>query len=289
MEVNHTGGGDESVLESHTRSVIEPGLHICKPSFVFSARIGSMDAGAYLDRIGLQTPVEPDLVNLERLQRRHLTTVPFENLDIFYRRGVDTSEDWSVPKIVERNRGGWCFELNGAFAALLTELGYRVKRLAATVLYPPAPPMPTHLTLEVQLDRPYLVDVGFGDSFIRPLPLDSEGPHDGGVGNFGFVFEDGQTMLVSFEPGGVTESHYRFARRPARPSDFDEASTWLQTDPELSWTRSRFATRLIDGGPDRVTLLHDQIKFRRDGEWSEQPVGEEEWAALLDQWFGMTP
>ncbi|MFZ0625685.1 MAG: arylamine N-acetyltransferase [Acidimicrobiia bacterium] len=248
-----------------------------------------MDAGAYLERIGIRGPVEPDLANLERLQRLHMTAVPFENLDVFYRRGVQTSDGWSVPKIVERGRGGWCFELNGAFAALLSEFGYAVKRLAATVLYPPIAPMPTHLTLEVQLDRPYLVDVGFGDSFIRPLPLDSEGPHDGGTGDFGFVFEGEHTTLVSFEPGGVVEPHYRFGTSAAEPSDFDEASTWLQTAPDLSWTRSRFATRLIDGGPDRVTLLDDRLKFRRDGDWSEREVDESEWAILLDQWFGMTP
>jgi N-hydroxyarylamine O-acetyltransferase len=237
----------------------------------------------------MRGPVQPDLDNLEKLQRLHMTAVPFENLDVFYRRGVKTSAAWSVPKIVERGRGGWCFELNGAFAALLAELGYRVTRRAATVLYPPISPMPTHLTLEVRLERPYLVDVGFGDSFIRPLPLDSEGPHDGGTGEFGFVFEGEHTTLFGLEPGGAAEPHYRFGSNAAESLDFDEASTWLQTAPDLSWTKSRFATRLLDGGPDRVTLLHDRLKFRRDGDWSERPVGEEEWANLLDEWFGMTP
>ncbi|MGB7860157.1 MAG: arylamine N-acetyltransferase [Acidimicrobiia bacterium] len=248
-----------------------------------------MDWGGYLDRIGVERPVAPDLATLELLQRQHLTAVPFENLDVFYRRGVQTADGWSVPKIVERGRGGWCFELNGAFAALLTELGYRVKRLAATVLYPPISPMPTHLALEVQLERPYLVDVGFGDSFIRPLALDSEGPHDGGIGDFGFLFENDQTTLVSVGPDSATEQHYRFLRRATRLSDFDEASTWLQTAPDLSWTKSRFATRLIEGGPDRVTLLDDRIKFRREGEWTELPVSEDQWPGLLDQWFGMSP
>jgi N-hydroxyarylamine O-acetyltransferase len=250
-----------------------------------------MDVAAYLNRIGMSEPIEPDLVNLERLQRSHLTAVPFENLDVFYRRGVGTSDTWSVPKIVDRGRGGWCFELNGAFTALLMELGYTVKRLAATVLYPPISPMPTHLALEVSLDRPYLVDVGFGDSFIRPLPLDSEGPHDGGVGEFGFVSDGDRTSLVSYETDGQVEAHYRFNRPSAAVAmaDFDEASSWLQTAPGMSWTQSAFATRLLDGGPDRVTLLHDRIKFKRDGEWAEESIDEMEWPNLLDKWFGMVP
>lgn len=246
-----------------------------------------MDATAYLERIGLTAPLEPDLENLERLQRAHLTAVPFENLDVFYRRGVQTGEDWSVPKIVERRRGGWCFELNGAFGWLLDQLGYRVRRRAATVLYGGNSPMPTHLTLEVLLDRPYLVDVGFGDSFIRPLPLSGEGPHDGGTGSYGFRFEDGATTLVSHEADGV-EAHYRFGPAEHTAEDFAEASVYLQTTPGLAWTKGRFATRLLDGGPNRVTLLEDVLKLRRDGEWTEQPVAPEHWEDQLNEWFGLT-
>lgn len=196
---------------------------------------------------------------------------------------------WSVPKIVDRGRGGWCFELNGAFGALLAALGFEMKWLAATVLYPPVSPMHDHLALEVLLDRPYLVDVGFGDSFIRPLPLDAEGPHDGGVGQYGFVFDADQVSLVSFEDEGKVESHYRFERVPVVLSDFDEASTWLQTAPGFSWTKAPFATRLLAGGPDRVTLLNDRLKFKRQGEWTEELITESEWPLLLDKWFGIVP
>lgn len=249
-----------------------------------------MSPDAYLARIGLTGPIEPDLTNLERLQRAHLTAVPFENLDVFARRGVRTDEEWSVPKIVDRDRGGWCFELNGAFAWLLSRLGYEVRRRAATVLLTGGEPspMPTHLTLEVTLGRPYLVDVGFGDSFIKPLPLDSEGPHDGGVGRYELVFETETTTLISHDDDGISPQ-YRFGPEDHVAADFEEASAYLQTAPGLAWTESRFATRLLDGGPDRVTLLGDVLKFRRDGVWTEHPVSPGEWPELLEVWFGMTP
>ncbi len=215
--------------------------------------------------------------------------MPFENLDVFHRRGVHTDTDWSVPKIVQRGRGGWCYELNGAFAALLEELGFTVKRLGATVLFGQEPLVPDHLTIEVTIDRPYLVDVGFGDSFIRPLPLDSEGPHDGGVGRYGFVFDGDDTTLMAYEPDGSAEAQYRFDSNPYVTTDFDRQSLRLQNEPGLQWTEGPFATRLLDGGPDRVTLLPNRIKFRRNGEWTEEPVAEADWTATLDRWFNMTP
>ncbi len=230
-----------------------------------------------------------DFEGLEQLQRAHLSSVPFENLDVFHRRGVRTDQSWSIQKVVQRQRGGWCFELNGAFSELLIRLGFSVRRLAATVLYGSQSPMPTHLTIEVALDRPYLVDVGFGDSFIRPLPLDSPGPHDGGTEDYGFVFEDATTTLISWDDRGNAQAHYSFDRTARSLSEFEEASLWLQTEPGLQWTSTPFATKLVDGGPDRVTLLEDRLKLRRDGLWEEIPVAAADWAATLDHWFGMTP
>ena len=239
------------------------------------ARIPGVDVDAYLARLGIAGAVEMSFAGLERLQRAHLTAVPFENLDVFLRRGVETDPEWSVAKIVDRGRGGWCYELNGAFATLLDRLGFSVKWLGATVV-PVSSPVPDHLAVEVKLDRPYLVDVGFGDSFIRPLPLDVEGPHDGGSGTYQFDFGDDIITLVAVDPDGQAPQ-YRFGGQSFTAEDFEAPSRRLQTEPGVQWTQSPFATRLLDGGPDRVTLLKDRIKFRRQGGWTEQPVsiGEE--------------
>ncbi len=248
----------------------------------------SVDVNAYLARIGVTAPVELTLVGLERLQRAHLTAVPFENLDVFYRRGVSTEPSWSVSKIVERGRGGWCYELNGAFASLLEELGFEVRWLGAGVL-PVTGPMPDHMAIEVMLDQAYLVDVGFGDSFIRPLPIESKGPHDGGSGMYRFEIEGDMTTLVSEKSEGPTRD-YEFDRSAEfTAEDFEPSSHRLQTESGLRWTESPLATRLLDGGPDRVTLLKDRIKIRRNGATTEEPVGPGEWDGALFQWFGMEP
>lgn len=243
----------------------------------------------YLARIGLSEPPPMDVDGLETLQRAHLTAVPFENLDVYAKRGVRTDLDWSLPKIVERNRGGWCFELNGAFSGLLTALGFKVKRLGATVLLPPVSSEASHLTLEVTLDAPYLVDVGFGDSFIKPLRLDLDAPQDGGSGEF-VIKDDGRHRKLSrVEADGSLRGLYRFGRTEWAMEDFDVVSERLQTESGLFWTESRFATRLLDGGPDRVTLLTDRIKFLRNGEWREEPVAADMWAKALGRWFDLSP
>lgn len=247
-----------------------------------------MDVAAYLYRVGFRGPVRHDVVSLEALQRSHLTTVPFENLHVVHHRGVRTDPEWVVSKVVRGRRGGWCYELNGAFHALLVALGFDARLLGATVLLddPDGRPQPDHATIEVVLDRPYLVDVGFGDTFIRPLPLDTGEVLDGGSGEFRFV--PGEAVVLQSFEDGVWVDQYRFDRRSRSYADFEPSNEFLQQDGN-GWTDKPFATRLLDGGPDRVTLLSDRIKFRHDGGWVERPVGAPEWEATLGRWFGMRP
>ena len=90
-----------------------------------------MNVEAYLDRIGYAGPVEPTYAVLAALQRAHMLAVPFENLDIALGRRLVLDRRANYARIVERRRGGWCFELNGLFAWLLQQLGYRVTLLGS--------------------------------------------------------------------------------------------------------------------------------------------------------------
>ena len=90
-------------------------------------------AGDYLDRIGASPPSSADAAALAELTRRHLASVPFENLSIHLGEPIELDEDALLAKIVDRRRGGFCYELNGAFGALLAHLGYDVTLLAARV------------------------------------------------------------------------------------------------------------------------------------------------------------
>lgn len=246
-----------------------------------------IDAERYLGRIGFDRPVLNDVATLEALQRAHMTAVPFENLHVFARIGVRTDLEWSLTKIVDQGRGGWCFENNGAFGALLAALGFDVIRLGAAVLLDGPNTVIDHHCLEVGLDTPYLVDVGFGESFIRPLDLNSRDPQDGGIGTFELI-DSSEGITLTRHENGVPVPQYRFRRVAHELSDFEAASQRLAADPDLHWSAKPFATRLIDGGPERVTLLKDRLKFHRGGSTDESPVAPEDWAATLEQWFSLS-
>src|SRR5712691_1444436 len=132
-----------------------------------------MNVAAYLGRIGYKGKVSPTIETLRGLHRAHLFSVPFENLDISLGRQILCDENAFVRKIVERRRGGFCYEMNGAFAALLRSIGFKVTLLSARVPQPDGSDGPEfdHLTLRVDFEEPWLADVGFGDSFMEPLRL----------------------------------------------------------------------------------------------------------------------
>jgi len=129
----------------------------------------------YLARIGAQRPPRADAAALRELSHRHLLAVPFENLSIppSASRSSSTRTRCST-RLVRRRRGGFCYELNGAFAALLAALGFEVTLLAARVFGDGGigPPL-AHLALRVDADGPWLVDVGFGRHSHFPLRLDT--------------------------------------------------------------------------------------------------------------------
>ncbi|MEZ0242119.1 MAG: arylamine N-acetyltransferase [Sphingomonas sp.] len=133
-----------------------------------------MKLAAYLDRIGHQGPVTTDLATLRSLVRAHLAAVPFENLDVQLGRPLATAIPAIFDKLVGQRRGGWCYEQNGLLGWALGEIGFDVRRIAAGVMRTVRGDVAigNHLALIVTLDRPWLVDVGFGGSQAAPLLLE---------------------------------------------------------------------------------------------------------------------
>src|SRR5712692_598787 len=92
-----------------------------------------LDVSAYLRRIDHAGPIAPTRETLHSLHRAHMFAVPFENLDIHLGRKIVCDEGRFLHKIVNERRGGFCYELNGALAALLRALGFQVTLLSARV------------------------------------------------------------------------------------------------------------------------------------------------------------
>jgi N-hydroxyarylamine O-acetyltransferase len=249
-----------------------------------------MDAQSYFRRLGLADVGRPDLGSLTRLHEQHLLRVPFENLDIGRGVPIVLDEERILRKIVDERRGGFCYELNAAFAWLLRQVGFRVDLLAAEVAREAGGfgiPF-DHMTLRVELDRPYLADVGFGDSFRHPLRLEA-GPE---LEQMGFLYrlreEDGRWILDR-QPSGATvfRPQYRFTLEPRRLQDFSSGCHYHQTSPDSHFTQqSVCSVATVEG---RMTLFPDRLLSTRDGEKTEIPItGRQQWEEALREHFWIT-
>ncbi|HEX5748676.1 MAG TPA: arylamine N-acetyltransferase [Archangium sp.] len=248
-----------------------------------------MDIGQYLRRLGYEGPREPTLETLRALHRRHLETIPFENLDIHSRRPIVLDEAAFFDKVVRRNRGGFCYELNGLFAVLLRALGFQVTYLSGRVspdgVHPSGPEF-DHLVLEVSLEGAcWLVDVGFGESFSEPLPL-AAGTWESGGQRFPLERLGEDWSLFVEMPGGARRLLYVFSRVPRRLEEFSEMCRYHQTSPDSFFLKNTLCSRKTPTG--RVTLSGNRLIVTEQGRRVEQPLttAEELERALLEH-FGI--
>ncbi len=238
-----------------------------------------MDVTAYLDRIQYRGALMPSHATLAELHQAHLRSVPFENLDIHLGIPIVLELDRLFEKIVCQKRGGFCYELNGLFAALLESLGFRVARLSARVSTVEAlGPEFDHLTLAVECPADndgvrWLADVGFGDCFLSPLQLDERGDQEDDVRAYRIDHDGDYRWLWQRDYDGVWSQQYRFTFQPHTLAEFAPMCEWMQTSPESSFTQRRVITRVtLDG---RVTLRDDRCIITTRGLKHEEPVADD--------------
>lgn len=230
-----------------------------------------MHLDRYLNHIGFTGKARPDRATLATLMQAQLHTVPFENLDQQLGIQVSTDVASAFAKVVDRRRGGWCFELNALFRWALTEIGFEVLTLAAHVgdngesRDAPA----DHMVLRVDCEGiALLVDVGFGGSMIAPLPFDQtdhwQPPYtlavteeDDGYWRFSERVADGDRTAFDFRPVPVGEGY------------FDEISLALQTDAGSSFRRTLKAQRRYR---DRHVILRGCTKITIAPDGTDQQV-----------------
>lgn len=124
-----------------------------------------LDLDAYCARIDYRGERTPTLGTLHALSEAHVRTIPFENIDVLLGRPIELTLPALERKLVHERRGGYCFEQNTLFLAVLEAFGFRVRPLSARVRYQRPrefTPARTHLCLRVELDEPWLADVGVG-------------------------------------------------------------------------------------------------------------------------------
>ena len=245
-----------------------------------------MDLKAYFDRIGFNDEARPDLATLKALHRAHLLAIPYENLDVQLGRTVTTAPDAAFDKIVRRRRGGWCYEMNGLFGAVLDAIGFKVMRLAGGVGRDTAgdEKLGNHLVLLVDLGEPWIADVGFGDGALEPFSLKA-----GAFSQDGYDFrleqlDGGWWRLHNHPLGGA--SNFDFALKPADPALLAEKCHWLQTSPESGFVQNAVAQRWRPG--EILQLRGRSLTRLRNGEKHTHLIGSaDEYLEVLTREFDL--
>jgi N-hydroxyarylamine O-acetyltransferase len=247
-----------------------------------------MDAAAYLERIGYSGPLALDAETLRRIHVAHLSAVPFENLSIHRGEPIVLDDEALFEKVVRRRRGGFCYELNGLFAALLRSLGFDVTMLSAGVMGEQGEfgPEFDHMTLLVTLADRWLADVGFGDGFREPLLLDSRADQAQGGRNYQIDAAGDRLVLMRRDEDGRWAAQYRFSLEPHAYADYAAMCHYHQTSPSSPFTQRRVCSLATEDG--RITLSERRLITTSGGDRRERELTDErEYALVLRERFGL--
>lgn len=250
------------------------------------------DLDRYFARIGYDGPRTPTLDVLRELQRRHAHAIPFENLDPLTGRRVSLTLSDVSDKLVERRRGGYCFEQNRLFAHALMQLDFRITPLMARVLWgrePGAVTPRTHMLLRVDLDDgPWMADVGFGTvTLTSPLRIVAGEPQQTTLELFRLAAASNDAFDLELQTGDTWAKVYRFDLNRVEWIDCEVSNWFTSTHPESFFTTDLVVTRVMPEG--RATLFDDRLTERtRDGRVTERKVADAaEMAHLLRDRFGI--
>jgi N-hydroxyarylamine O-acetyltransferase len=224
----------------------------------------------YLHRINYTDSIEPTINTLNQLQIAHLYAVPFENISIHLQQPIQLNYSSLRNKIIQQNRGGFCYELNGLFSLLLQYLGFKVTLLSAQVAREDGTFGREfgHLTLLVQDSNNWLVDVGFGDSFLYPLKLESGIENIQRKQRYKLIRSSEDWVLYQYKQ--YWKPQYCFQLIPRKLADFQTVCDYNQTNPQSIFKQRLICTRLTHDG--RVTLSERKFIIHQKDQRNEQII-----------------
>ena len=252
-----------------------------------------MNVEKYLARIGLDgIGIMPDIAGLKLLQRQHLLNVPFENLDIHWRRPIVLDTGFIYRKIVEENRGGFCYELNGLFNELLREMGFETRLLSARVMGEDGVRSAEydHATILVLIgEMQYVADVGFGVFSAEPLLLLPDREQQDAEGTFMVRAIDDVSFEIAKKIDDGWRGEYVFTVLGHDLSEFEErCCLWHQSSSDSHFMKNKICSQMTMSG--RKTLTETKfIQTTEAGRLESNVTGEAEFERLLLLEFGITP
>ena len=248
-----------------------------------------VDVDAYLRRIGYGGELAVTDEVLRRLHRAHAGTIPFENLDIVLGRPIDLDIARLQDKMVRRARGGYCYEHNLLFAAVLERLGFTVTRYVGRIRMGSDRVRPrSHMTLRVDVDgRGWLADVGFGgEGLLEPITFDDDEP----AAQDSWVYRlhplGGGVRVLQSRHGDTWFDLYSFAPEPQHLVDYESYNWYTSTHPRSPFTRGMVVQRT--GGTVRHTLTRSVLTtVHAGGATDRRRLDDDEVLDTLGHTFGI--
>ena len=247
-----------------------------------------IDLPAYFARIGYSGTPRTSLETLRDLHLAHATHVPFENLDVILGRPIRLDLPSLERKLVAERRGGYCYEQNLLFAAVLRQLGFSVDLLQARVRFGTQRVIPrTHVALAVQIGgESWLADLGFGSyGLLHPLPL-----VPGDYRQFDWSYQlvrEGEAWVLRGPVAGVWQDLYVFNLEPQLAVDFELGNHYVSTHPDSRFVQTLTVQRISVS--QRLVLRNTILTTTTlAGESQRSVAGDDELLHLLSESFGLS-
>jgi N-hydroxyarylamine O-acetyltransferase len=249
----------------------------------------TIDLKTYAARIDYRGDFTPTLETLKRLHLAHATHITFENLDILLGRPIKLDLESLWAKMIVGGRGGYCFEQNALFAAVLEEVGFRVTRLGARVRMGSKEIIArTHMLLAVEVGgEPWLCDVGFGgEGLLTPIRLRLDEETQSFSWKHRLIVEPPFHVLQTMHPEGWFDL-YAFTLEEQYLADYELANYFISTSP-----RSPFVHMIFVSRPEAEvhwTLMNRRlIEQRATGSTTTVVPDDDALLAVLAERFGLS-
>lgn len=237
----------------------------------------------YLDRIGIDGQLNPDLETLKKIQKQHLINIPFENIDIFINRSLELNTDSLFNKIVKEKRGGICYELNGLFLKLLREIGYDVKYISGRIREEGT--YLDHILLLVNMDKEkYIVDVGFKDNYLYPIKMVPNLIQENYRNTYKINKLDNDKYQLIKIVDNTETILYTFTTEEKKLSDFEMRCKDFETTPNTYFTNNPFSA--IEREDGKVFITDKKLTITKDAEVDAKDIkNKEEFYFYLEKFF----
>ena len=248
----------------------------------------SFDLQQYLRRINFEGEIELSLEGIKKLMQSQIFSVPFEDIDVQAGKAISLVGDDIVNQIVDKNRGGYCYQINGIFSLALQEIGLPHYYIAVRPLVNPGQNAKTHLAIIALIENEeYLIDLGFGGNSIRePLKLSETGTEiQQGFDTFTLVKTEEDDYLLQIKMGKEWSNLYSFDLTPQRWIDFKPANHYNYSHPDSFFVNNLIV--VLQNPSGKKILLKNSIKTVHNGKSEVVSFEENQLNTILEKEFNL--